>query len=79
MQFSYTVDRMGYYVAPASTVLFQFAVVEEDEIAYAPSTLGPGSDYSVAPIGQAPELREYHCGEERGGGLGNFINIILVH
>ena len=31
-QLAYTADWMGAYVEPASTVLFQYAVVEGDEL-----------------------------------------------
>ena len=78
MQFAYTADRTGFYVAPTSTVLVQSVVVEGEEIfpyffmhlrklypgAYAPSTLGPGPDYSVALTGQEPERRESNRREE---------------
>ena len=32
MQFTYTADRAGAYVAPVSTVLAQSAVAERDEL-----------------------------------------------
>ena len=66
LQFTYTKDRAGAYVAPASTVLVQSAVMEGDELslafyrnlwkiyprAYANSTLGPGPDYPFALTGR---------------------------
>ena len=91
LQFNYTEDWTRYYVAPASTVLVQSAVVDGDELfpdfyrhlqkiypgAYAPSTLVPWTDYPVAPNVQASNSGEYQLGEDGGERLCRLINIIF--
>ena len=88
LQFTYTAERTGAYVAPSSTVFVQYMVVEGDGLfptflphlqklytgAYAPSTLGTRPDQSVAPASRAPECRESTRGEDGGEGLGNLIS-----
>ena len=71
MQFTYTVERAGDYVAHASTVIAQSAVAEGDELfpelqahlrRRYPEVYG-----SAVATGRAPDLRELQVGE--GGGL----------
>ena len=70
MQFTYTADRAGAYVAPASTVLAQSAVAEGDELF--PALLAhlrrryPEVYGSAVGMCWAPERREIKTGEGEG-------------
>ena len=91
LQFSYTTDRTGAYMAPASMVLVQSAVVELDALftayfqqlckcyprAYAPSMIDPGPEYLFATNAWAPDYRELNRGEEWGEGIVNLNNSIF--
>ena len=70
LQFKYTAEQEGSYMAPASTVLAQSAVAEGDELFTAllahfrrryPEVYG-----SAVATCQAPERRDIHIGEGEG-------------
>ena len=70
MQFEYIADRVGDYVAPASTVLTQSGVEEGDELSSEflsnlrriyPAVYAP-----AVSLGRAPECREFILREEGG-------------
>ena len=70
MQFAYTADQAGYYVAPASTVFTQSAVAEGDKLFLEiisnlmrlyPEVYGP-----AVYLGRAPELMEFLIGKGEG-------------
>ena len=75
LQFTYTKDRAGAYVAPASTVLVQSAVAEGDELF--PALLVHLRRIYLEVYGSAvgtswaPERREIHIGEGEGLSGGN--------
>ena len=82
LNFPYTADRAGAYVAPASTVLAQSAVAEGDELFPAllahlrrlyPEVYGP-----AVATGWAPERREFQIGEGEGLCGGTSINSIKL-
>ena len=67
LQCNYPADLMGAYVEPASTVLFQSAVVEGDKLfpdfhwhlwRLYPGDYAPATDDPVAPTGRDPVCRE---------------------
>ena len=90
MQFGYTVDRTGAYVAPASMVLAQSAVLEGESlfpdirdhllrcypVAFNPvlPTATLGLPADLYPIGQAPERRDRHMKKEVEDGGVNLDN-----
>ena len=79
LQFAYTADRAGAYVAPASTVLVQYAVSEGDDLLAAllahlrrqyPEVYGLGLDTA-----RAHECREIILGEGKGmSGVNSSVN-----
>ena len=75
MQFAYTADQAGDYVAPASTVLAQSAVAEGDELF--PALLAhlrrryPEVYGSAVCVCREPECREIQIGEGEGLSGGN--------
>ena len=76
LQFSYTADQAGAYVAPTSTVLTQSAVAKGDEPF--PALLGhlrrlyPDMYSSTVGMSWAPECREIQIGEGEVLSGGNY-------
>ena len=81
MQFAYTADRAGAYVAPAFTVLAQSAVAEGGDLflvllAYL-RRLYPEVYSPVVAMGRAPECRNFQIGEGEGLSGGTSIHSII--
>ena len=73
LQFAYTADRVGAYVAPESTVLVQSAIAEGDELFPAcqkhlqrlyPEVYIPVVRPAEVSLGWAPAHRDLHLGED---------------